>query len=71
MAEPITLYSKDGQTVTAYGLAQAAALLASGAWYPTADEAAAAGKGGATVKEPVTEPAPPAPAKSGQRKGKQ
>ena len=70
MAEPITLHGKDGQTVTAYGLAQAATLLASGVWFATVEQAKAAGKGGAAVKEPVTVSAPPAPAKPVVRKGK-
>lgn len=69
MSEPIRLYGKDGQEGYAYGQAQRRAMLDSGEWFATAAEAKAAGKGGATVTEPVTEPAPPAAAKA-TRKGK-
>lgn len=74
MGEPIILHDANGNTYTVYARSQAETLLRGGQWYATEAEATAAtakaGKGGATVTEPVVEPAPPAPAKPTPRRGK-
>jgi hypothetical protein len=69
MGEPITLHDASGNTYTVYSRSAAEAMLRGGQWYATEAEAAA-GKGGATVEEPVTVSAPPAPAKPTPRRGK-
>jgi len=71
MSEPITLYDAEGNTITVYTRSQVEALLRSGAWYVTADDA----KTGAAVEEaaqpaPAVEesaPAPSAPTKATKR----
>lgn len=58
MSEPITLYAKDGQTLTVYTRSQAADRLASGEWYAEPPDAAEDGAGVVTVEDVEESPAP-------------